>query len=134
MNFPSSNAFCENARNAAMMSNIDDFTDLVFQRGREKYLKKKMDRKIFDRNKDTLSFFHTSFLECNKRMKNNPFGLFNEKEKYQCFCEKLILNRKLLKIFPYFNDHFNKMLGRLSVLHFWGPELSFSYMSRYYSE
>ena len=57
MNFPSSNAFCENARNAAMMSNIDDFTDLVFQRGREKYLKKKIDRKIFEKKQNYTLFF-----------------------------------------------------------------------------
>ena len=46
-----------------MMSNIDDFTELVFRRGKEKYLKKKMERKIFDRNK-------------NKKAHNNPVSGF----------------------------------------------------------
>ena len=134
MNFPSSNAFCENARNAAMMSNIDDFTDLVFQRGREKYLKKKMDRKIFDRNKDTLSFFYETLGKCDKRIEENPFSVFEEKGKYQEFFEKMVFNRKLLRIFPYFNEYFNKIIMKLSSFHFWGPQLSLSYMSRYYSE
>ena len=133
MNFPSVDYFCENIRNAAMMSNIDDFTELVFYKGKEKYLKKKMERKIFDRNKDILGFFYNFLKDCEKEIENNPFKVFEQKEKYQELCEKMIFNKQLLKIFPYFNEYFNKILMKLSVFPFWGTELSLIYMSMYCS-
>ena len=133
MNFPSTNHFCENIRNAAMMTNIDDFTEIVFQNKKEKYLQKKIERKIFDKNKDKLYFFYKIFNECKEKIYFAPFTVFERKEKFQEMFEEIIFNKTLLKKFPYFNNNFNEILLKLSGFDFWGSSLSLFYMSRYYS-
>ena len=120
MDFPSVNYFCENIRASALIYSIDDFVDIVFENNKQNMLQKKINRNIFDLNKDLLRYLYNLLKEFNFNADMIKFLQYPEKKKFIIFSEEIIKNRDILKIFPYYNKKFTELMIKLSVHCSWG--------------
>jgi len=144
MDFESVDYFCTNIRNDFLteIKNRDNamkcllenavsyFTDL----DRSQYVRKTLDEKILRKNGDVLRYFFRKSELLTKEFKNSNLSREERVEKLKTLCDEIVKNKKVLRLFPFFNDSFIDMILRFSKDELWGEKLSFYYFSVYFSK
>ena len=134
MDFESVNYFTDSIREQALLFNMDFFVRRAFQNSEEDLLKRKYEREIFEKNKDTLKFFFELLKYHRSCIDTISFFSYDHYHQYRNICEDILKEKKILRTFNYFNKSFCSLLIKLSCYPEWGAALSTDYISRYYTE